>query len=334
MTVYLEQMAEDDWNETDIDSTNKPTTGTALGSITGVTADTPVKFDITAAVQAAATSDGILTLRLYSTDTSGDAWVEFGSRDHADPTLRPELAVAVNPPEVTITSNDTLQLNVPYSIQLQASDPSQPSDTVWIVDWGDGDVETLTQTGTSVTATHTYTGPETSYTIRAVANGIQGRRLPGVNTYADVVLADSPIAFWTLNEQPPDTTIADSSGSATAYDGQYLWMNGNQGQPKLGLPGYAFGHDQTGVDFHDGGGYGEVDGDYATNPATALPQLANGTISFFFKDTSGSGTVSDQAMVGRDLQLTGEGEFSIYAKPSTGSTDGYVQVRLQSASQT
>ena len=331
MTVYLEQMAEDDWAESDIRSTNKPTTGTALGSVTGVTAGTPVKFDITAAVQAAATSDGILTLRLYSTDTSGDAWVEFGSRDHADPTLRPELAVAVNPPEVTVTGNGTFTAGQSYDVTFAVADPTQPQ-VDWLIDWGDGSA-LQTATGNSVTLSHTFLGAETSYTVRAVANGIQDRRLPGTHTYADAVLADSPIAFWTLNEQPPDTTIADNSGSATVYDGQYLWMNSNWGRPERGLPGYAFGHDQTGVDFHPGQGYGQVDGDYVTNPGTALPQLPNGTISFFFKDTGG---VGDAGIVGRDE--TGgrtDGGFSFLTKPDSNPNDdlgGYLQVRLESTS--
>ena len=56
-------------------------------------------------------------------------------------------------------------------IQLRGNDPgADPIDT-WIVDWGDGEIETITGTGTAQTANHVYgfgsTG--TSYTIQATA---------------------------------------------------------------------------------------------------------------------------------------------------------------------
>ena len=97
VTYSVELVGNDAWTESGITWNSKPTSSTVLGTFTGASLRTftPVTLDLTNEVQAQAAADGTLSLRIRSTNTGIAKWVNFGSRDNATPSFRPQLLIKV-----------------------------------------------------------------------------------------------------------------------------------------------------------------------------------------------------------------------------------------------
>tara|TARA_E500000305_G_scaffold36763_3_gene28012 strand:+ start:86 stop:17857 length:17772 start_codon:yes stop_codon:yes gene_type:complete len=75
-------------------------------------------------------------------------------------------------PTLTISGNATVDEGATYTLNLSASDPGTDTITEWSIDWGDGNVETVS--GNPSTVTHDYANGLSSYTISATATDEDG----------------------------------------------------------------------------------------------------------------------------------------------------------------
>ncbi len=74
--------------------------------------------------------------------------------------------------------------------------------------------------------------------------------MPAQADYADVILADEPIAYWQLDEVDPDGSLIDSTGNVPPGTFEDL------GGLELGFPGAIAGEDGTAVLFSESFGFG------------------------------------------------------------------------------
>jgi hypothetical protein len=327
IALQLHEASTDAWDERSITYANKPATvGNLIASQTNVTLGTPVVFDITAAVLAAAAGDGLLSLRLYAQANGSTATLRFASRDHADPALRPVIVGTANLPTVSITLNNgdaqgRITPDVPANFTFTVGGAA-PANSRWRIDWGDGSAIQET-TGSSVTLDHTYAGYG-PYTIKAVAiDPRNGQRLSSNNDYASVIHSQDPLAYWRLGDAPATATAGDD---VAGLDGAYAqrpagsWWAGQN--PLRGQSSWRIGDVDTSADLHPA--YVRVNHDSSL-------LLNQGTISFWMRN---SGDVKNAGLVSKDVAGFGNGgDLAIFTKPLVGTSDdaGYLQARLQTA---
>lgn len=91
--LNCEFVASDTWSETGTTWSNKPAgSGTVLSSQSGPFAiGQPMEFDVTNQARAAASGDGLISFRIYSTQAGSDRVIEFGSKENATASYRPVL---------------------------------------------------------------------------------------------------------------------------------------------------------------------------------------------------------------------------------------------------
>ena len=79
------------------------------------------------------------------------------------------LEVTVNnvAPILTLSGESSVDEGSEYTLELSLSDPGEDTITEWEIDWGDGDIETVSGNPSSVT--HTYVNGLNMYTISATA---------------------------------------------------------------------------------------------------------------------------------------------------------------------
>lgn len=83
------------WTESGLIWSGKPASGAAAATWSGMTASTPVEVDITAQVNSAIASGGILSLRVYSpTDVGSTGDISYGSREQTNAANRPVLNIS------------------------------------------------------------------------------------------------------------------------------------------------------------------------------------------------------------------------------------------------
>ncbi len=75
-------------------------------------------------------------------------------------------------PTLTLRGPESVDVGLPYLLELAASDPGTDTISNWTVNWGDGDVETIP--GSPPWATHTFGSGGQVYTISATATDEDG----------------------------------------------------------------------------------------------------------------------------------------------------------------
>ncbi|MCY2953933.1 MAG: PKD domain-containing protein [Planctomycetota bacterium] len=100
------------------------------------------------------------------------------------------------PPTLSITGNSTVNEGATYSLNLAATDPGSDSITSWIINWGDGNNQTLAGNPSSVTHTYPDNG---AYTISATA------------TDEDATYAANSKTLTVMNVAPTTTITANPS---------------------------------------------------------------------------------------------------------------------------
>ncbi|NOY99459.1 MAG: beta-propeller fold lactonase family protein, partial [Chloroflexi bacterium] len=110
-------------------------------------------------------------------------------------------------PVITITGNAQAYVNTPYQIDFSAFDPGDDHITTWVVDWDDGQIDTLGST--SALAMHTYLLPG-SATIQLTATDEDG-----------TAQATHSIDIWV------DTAGVSAGGPYQIAEGQSLGLNGS-----------------------------------------------------------------------------------------------------------
>ena len=74
-----------------------------------------------------------------------------------------ELTITNAPPTITLTGAGTADPGVSYTLNLAVSDPGPDTVTDWVINWGDGDVQTINSNPASVD--HTYDRGGFTYNI-------------------------------------------------------------------------------------------------------------------------------------------------------------------------
>jgi hypothetical protein len=114
------------WTEAGVTWNTRPASDTAFATWSvqpGVTSTIPV----TALASAAQATDKLLSLRLFSTNTTGDGLVNYGSRENLIPAYRPALILTVT---------NATPLSATQAFQIAVLTPPRPSITQVI--WSNG----------------------------------------------------------------------------------------------------------------------------------------------------------------------------------------------------
>lgn len=75
-------------------------------------------------------------------------------------------------PTLVVTGAASVQGGQPYTLQLASSDPGRDTITKWVIDWGDGRIDTLA--GNPSQASHTYARAGGNFAVRATATDEDG----------------------------------------------------------------------------------------------------------------------------------------------------------------
>jgi len=78
-------VVDNDWQETGITWSTKPTSSTVLGTWTDPTPDSWVNIDVSQSGLLHLPGDGMLSVRIYPQETNAVGWVEYSSKDGSDP---------------------------------------------------------------------------------------------------------------------------------------------------------------------------------------------------------------------------------------------------------
>jgi hypothetical protein len=154
------------------------------------------------------------------------------------------LNVTVNkvPPTLLITGASTGAPASAYTLGLSATEPDSDTIIQWVINWGDGNSQTVSGNPSSVT--HTYAGLG-SFTISAQASDQHGSY--SANSMGVTINASLPVANaggpYTVNE---GGTVALSGAASSGTDLTYAWdLNGNGIFGETGSA--ATSGDETGV---------------------------------------------------------------------------------------
>jgi hypothetical protein len=144
----------------------------------------------------------------FTPDATGSYVVAMSAtdKDQATTTATATIAVANQPPSLTLTGASTFSSGIAYSLGFDSVDPGSGTITGYTVDWGDGNVDSFDGSPAGQTQQHTYSGDATTYTINV-----------------SVIEADAttPVATKTLTDAtvstPPSITL-DGASSVNVGD--------------------------------------------------------------------------------------------------------------------
>ncbi|WP_417382891.1 tandem-95 repeat protein, partial [Gimesia sp.] len=116
-------------------------------------------------------------------------------------------------PTLTISGDATVDEGATYTLNLSSSDPGADTVTEWLIDWGDGNVETIA--GNPSSASHIFADGADSYTVSATA------------TDEDSTFNSNSIVVSVLDVAPTLTI----SGNATVDEGATYTLNLSASDP-------------------------------------------------------------------------------------------------------
>ncbi len=226
-------------------------------------------------------------------------------------------------PTLTISGAATVDEGSPYALNLASSDPGQDTISGWSINWGDGNIETVT--GNPLSATHIYADGVNTYTISATATDEDG-------TYSA-----NNLGVAVNNVAPTATANSYSTAQATAVSGNVVTDNTGSGvdsdpagaNDPLAVSTHTSPSNGTLVLYTDGSftytpdstfagvdsfGYTISDGDGGFSSATV-------TINVVAATSGSVVTISDSCLGGTALLITGtSGNDTIVVEPGTTSS--------------
>ena len=139
-------------------------------------------------------------------------------------TANPVNVYVLPGPAFSISGASTALAGSVYTLSLSASDPAHTV-TGWSINWGDGNVQTIT--GSPASVTHTYTAAASADLISATATDDSGSSYASVDTQAVAVTVVPPV-----DTTPPTATaslpsliaIGAPSGSSSANQSTYTFQ--------------------------------------------------------------------------------------------------------------
>ena len=217
---------------------------------------------------------------------------------NAPPTASDESASTSQntPVDVTLQGSSTSQCELTFTIVSGPAHGSLGTPTAHTCSSGSPNTDTETVTYTPTTG---YSGPDT-FTYK-VNDGTSDSNTATVSItvnpatgYAGAVLADSPAAYYRLDESS-GTTVFD--GSSHGLDGSY------SGSPTLNQPGIAAG--DTAVSFNGSSQYAQV-------PYNAALNGSSFAVEAWAKVSGGAGTYRS-LVTSRDIGGSGRAGYILYA---------------------
>ncbi|WP_146512309.1 PKD domain-containing protein, partial [Thalassoglobus neptunius] len=150
-------------------------------------------------------------------------------------------------PTFTLSGPSNALEGAPYTLQLEVSDPGQDTVSEWIIDWGDGRLETVT--GSPTSADHVYLDGDATYRISARGTNEDGtwRSNSILVVVANVAPAPTISGASSVAEGSPYLLALQSSdpGRDTITSWTINWGDGNtttvSGQPSSVQHTYADG---------------------------------------------------------------------------------------------
>jgi hypothetical protein len=128
------------------------------------------------------------------------------------------LTVRDVPPVLRVTGEPTAKAGSAYVLNLAATSVGNDAISEWVVDWGDGTVETLTQSPTR--AQHTYLAPG-AYAIRASAKDQDGRYAAAALPLQVLPAGDIELRTQALSLLPGATLGDNNAGLPVILDSLY-----------------------------------------------------------------------------------------------------------------
>jgi hypothetical protein len=107
----------------------------------------------------------------------------------------------------SLAGDDMVALGSAYTVQLRTT---QPTPNPWLINWGDGNTSSVA--GSAISASHSYAGTG-NYGISASIQDPNGVTANAFLDYAQAVLADSPAAYFRLDESTGTTAANQVAGS-------------------------------------------------------------------------------------------------------------------------
>ncbi len=185
------------------------------------------------------TGAGAGTATISWTAIDGPATVDFvvSAKDPHDVASQKTFTVTVNDvaPTVTVTGATTATAGTPYQAQLDLADPGDDTALEWVVDWGDGTVETIpadTTDPSHLAPSHTYAAAGNRTVTFQVRNedglfdvasslALTVKPAPVVGAAAQVTgnTSDPTLVTLTFNKpiDPATLVLPGGSGAATVH---------------------------------------------------------------------------------------------------------------------
>jgi len=224
---------------------------------------------------------------------------------------------------ITISGASSVHQGATYTLHL--SNPGVPSSTIqsWSINWGDGNIQTVTGDPSSVT--HIYTEGHQTFTINATANGIE--TVNSTLTSRPVTFVNSYLAGGSHQVNVKAQVLIDfTSGKATHLKGGAADEYINYTQQGFDVTP-LIAEDGEGAHFHlaNGALYTHVHDDELGGPGIVTLQDQNGAAMFMVNSlvvpalsAGGSLTFSDSN--GDSLTVTAAGTYNLNWGPVSSFT--------------
>ncbi|NNC93132.1 MAG: DUF2341 domain-containing protein, partial [Acidimicrobiia bacterium] len=111
------------------------------------------------------------TLGTYGIDDDGGPFtigLEVDDGNGNTDTDTAQLTVTNTPPDITVTGTGSVIAGSPYAVNLSVSDDGDDTVSQWIINWGDGNIETIA--GNPASANHTFANPRLHNIVASVTD--------------------------------------------------------------------------------------------------------------------------------------------------------------------
>lgn len=177
---------------------------------------------------------GATSTHVYADNGTFDVTLTVTDKDGGVGTDSCIITVNNVAPTLTLSGASSVDEGATYTLTLSSSDPGADTISSWSIDWGDGNVETVS--GDPTSATHVYATPD-DYKISATATDEDGTWAAGntVDVHVKMAFATCTIPLvpgWNLISIP--------------VEGSTLWASDLVNDPNLGISMVAVYNPSTG----------------------------------------------------------------------------------------